>query len=85
MRYDAPFVVKRFAPMIGRPESPRRITIAYQAYTLSAAIEWCRQERTQEARTAGTGVWWHRPAVLFLERRGQSATRSRGPRAAGAQ
>lgn len=79
MKHDAPFLVKRYAPMIGRPDSPRRITIAYQAYTVGAALAWCRQERSYRELEGGTGVWWHRQAVLYIERRGQPATR-RPPR-----
>jgi len=74
MKYDAPFLVKRYAPMIGRPESPRRITIAFQTYTLRAALEWCQDEQAHAARQ-GAGVWWSRAAVLYIERRGQPATR----------
>jgi hypothetical protein len=68
MRHDAPFLVKRFAPMIGRPESKRRITVAYQAYRLADAIEWARGEQEHAERCS----WVRRPA-LWIERRGQSA------------
>jgi hypothetical protein len=67
MRHDAPFLVKRFAPMIGRPNSPRRITVAHQAYTLDAALSFARLNLSPHA--------WKQQGPVWIERRGQSATR----------
>jgi hypothetical protein len=68
MRYDTPFVVKRWAPPIGRLASPRRLTVAYQAYTLTEALEWCAQAQNQALRYE-----YFRPAALFIEHRGARA------------
>lgn len=46
----APFLVKRYAPMIGRPDSPKRITTAFYAYALDHAIAW--------AKLSGYGRVW---------------------------
>lgn len=76
MRYDAPFLVKRYAPMIGRPDSPRRITVAHQEYTLNNAIVSARGELDFAARYP-----WRRHGGVWVERRGQSALlKSRGIR-----
>jgi hypothetical protein len=66
VRYDAPFLVKRFAPLLGRPSSRRRTSVAHQAYRLADALEWAQHER----RRVRDGVW------LWIERRQQPATRS---------
>lgn len=81
MRSDAPFLVKRYAPMMGRPTSfPRRISIAHQAYTLESALLWACSERNWETRPDAPD--WQRDAALFwVERRHQSAARSRERRA----
>ena len=63
MRHDAPFLVKRYAPIIGRPDGPRRVAVEHQAYTLEAALEWARS-------------CWHAGQPLgprWIERRGQPA------------
>lgn len=69
MRYGAAFIVKRFAPMIGRPESPRRITVAHQTYTLVYALEFTAGDRWSGVKPKGP---------LWIEKRGQPATRSVG-------
>jgi hypothetical protein len=61
-RHDAPYLVKRFATPIGRPDSPRRIAVEYQAYTLEDAT------RAAIAASAVYGAVW-------IDRRGQTATR----------
>jgi hypothetical protein len=66
MRHDAPFLVKRYAPMIGRPDGPKRVTMAFQTYALAEAQRWADTERQRAWR-----------AVFWIERRGQSATRPR--------
>jgi hypothetical protein len=73
MRYDSPFVVKRLAPMMGRPNSPRRIVVAQQAYTLDEALQEAKNERQPRPP-----FWPGYPC--WIERRGQPATRKRGPK-----
>jgi hypothetical protein len=75
MRHDAPFIVKRYAPMIGRPMTARRVTVAYQAYTLDAALAFARNERDVVTRLAAQCDWL-RPATLWIEQRGQTAALS---------
>jgi hypothetical protein len=70
MRHDAPFVVKRLAPMIGRPDSRRRITVAYQAYRLRDALDWIRGELASLALHPQ-----RRRSAFWIERRGAKATR----------
>jgi hypothetical protein len=77
VRHDALFLVKRWASLIGRPDSSRRLTVAYQAYTLATAQRWAADERQR-----ALDVWSRRRAVLWIERRGQPATRPRKARAA---
>lgn len=67
MRYDAPFLVKRLAPMMGRPDSPKHVTVAHQAYTLKAAIEFARLQLGPSP--------WRQAGPCWIERRGQSAVR----------
>jgi hypothetical protein len=67
MRHDAPFLVKRYAPMIGRPDSVRRVTVGHQAYTLEAALEFARLNLSATPWRAAGPVW--------IERRGRPATR----------
>jgi hypothetical protein len=38
MNRGAPYLVMRYSPMIGRPESPRRVDVACRCYTLVAAL-----------------------------------------------
>jgi hypothetical protein len=99
MKHQAPFVVKRLAPMIGRPESARRITVTYYASTLEAAIEaahgFTRRRLALEgirAREGGAGPAWLASKLLelertatWIERRDQSASiaRRRGGRGEG--
>ena len=71
MRYNATFLVKRYAPMIGRPESARRITIAAQEYSLrdalTAAADLTMTSPRPASRAARSAYW--------IEKRGQPATR----------
>lgn len=67
MRHDAPYLVKRYAPMMGRPDSPKRITVAHQAYTLDAALTFARMEQSAHP--------WRVRAPHWIERRGQKASR----------
>jgi len=60
VRTDAPFLVKRYAPMMGRPESRRRVVVDYQAYSLEEALHHCRH------------LIWNKGA-RWVERRGQPA------------
>lgn len=76
MRHDAPYLVKRYAPMIGWPASAKRVTVAFQAYSLAAAQQWARIERLR-----ALDVWSARRAVFWIERRGQPATRPKRQRA----
>lgn len=69
MRHDAPFLVKRYAPMIGRPDSKRRVTVAHQDYRLADALRSAREELAFAARYP-----WPRHAGAWIERRGQAAT-----------
>ena len=70
MRHDAPYLVKRYAPMIGHPLGRPRVTVAFQTYTLASAVSWVYGEREHAAKCG-----WARPATLWIERRGQSAAR----------
>ena len=70
MRNDAPYLVKRYAPMMGRPESPRRIAVAFNAYTLESALKEARYERDRVAAQPRL-----QPASFWIERRGAVATR----------
>lgn len=74
MRHDAPFLVKRYAPMIGRPESARRITVAFQAYRLLDAHDWIRGELLHISRAP-----WARRSAFWIERRGAPATKRGKP------
>jgi hypothetical protein len=70
MRYDAPFLVKRYAPIFGHPNSARRVTVAYQEYRLTDAIEWARYTNERASNQPRFG-----PTACWIERRGQPATR----------
>lgn len=97
MRHDAPFVVKRIGPMIGRPESARRIAVEHNAYTLAEALEYAtahvRRRATLAAMVAREGLggdaWQARTirelerTATWIERRGKSATISRARRPGG--
>jgi hypothetical protein len=73
MRYDAPYLVKRYGPMIGRPESARRISTAAQEYSvfeaLSAAADLTMTSPRPSSRASRSAFW--------IEKRGQPATRTR--------
>lgn len=70
-RDNAPFLVKRLAPMIGAAwEAPRRVTTAVHAYTLDEAMATARHRMRNT-----TFLGWHK--VYWIERRGQPATRRR--------
>jgi hypothetical protein len=62
MRHDAQYLVKRFAPTMGRPEMGRRVSVACNAYTLDEALAAIPQ-----LRRFGAVAFW-------IERRGQPAT-----------
>jgi hypothetical protein len=73
MRYDAPFLVKRWAPIMGRPDGPRRISVVYQAYTLETAMHEATYENDRHRRQlVRLG-----PAAHWIERRGAPASRRR--------
>jgi hypothetical protein len=76
MRVDAPYLVKRSAPPVGRPDEPRRISVESQHYRLDEAIEDARAcliaSRTPGTwRDAGYGLG---QCVFWIERRGAPAT-----------
>ena len=73
MRNDAPFLVRRRAHMIGRPETAERTTVAYRAYTLEHALAWAQNERRIVVRLIAQGAPWARPARLWIEAAGQPA------------
>lgn len=66
MRHDAPFLVMRLGFRVGAHTGRRRIAIAYQASTLSEALEWARTRRR-----VTDSVW--------IARRGQPAHRRQSP------
>lgn len=75
MKHQAPFVVKRLAPMIGRPEGARRIAVAYFANTLPEALDAAQapalRRRALEgmrAKEGGGGAPWLTSKILELER-----------------
>ena len=75
MRHDAPFVVRRLAPLIGRHEGRRRRGVAGKAYTLEHAMEIASEpgrrrralQATVEREGLGPGSWQARE-ILELER-----------------
>lgn len=71
MRYDAPFLVMRYGPMIGRPASALRVTVAHQAYRLVDALDWIRGEQLHQARRG----WWR--GVFWVCKRGEPAHKRR--------
>ncbi len=88
MRYDAPILVKRYAPIQGYPDGPRRIAILSQCYTLADAFERIASLRRHRAYWIGelekgndrTGhiaitVRWYERASFWIERRSSPATR----------
>jgi len=98
MRHDAPYVVKRLAPMIGRPESPRRIRVEHAAYTMAEAIDAARGPARRRLALEGIrsteGEGGRRPwldasirelerTATWIERRGKSATITRARRPGG--
>jgi hypothetical protein len=88
MRFDAPFVVKRLAPTIGRPGVGRRITIAHRAYSLAEALDYAREPARRRralmatvAREGLGGDTWQARSIrelertaTWIERRGTSAS-----------
>ena len=52
MKDGATFLVMSYRPMIGRPESARRVRVAYRGYTLADALDgaqrWGRFSRGQQ-------------------------------------
>ena len=67
-RHDAPFLIKRLAPMMGHPTGPRRVSVSGHAYTLEGAVEAAREEQARATRHRWLEAYW-------VERRGQPATR----------
>jgi len=61
-RHGSPYVVKHLAPMIGRPDSPKRVTVVYAAYSVEEALRFAREP-----------TWVRGPA--WVERRGAPASR----------
>jgi len=88
MRHDSPYLVKRWAPTFGRPAEPRRVTVAYQEYSIAAAVTHARSA-LQASRRLGSyqsEAFGHNLAAYWIERRGQPATlttRARRNRGAG--
>lgn len=70
MRHDAPFLVKRFAPMIGRPSSARRVSVYHNAFRLEWAMETAVYAAVRDAKRGIRSLYW-------IERREQPATRQR--------
>jgi hypothetical protein len=94
MRFDAPFVVKRYSPPIGRANAPRRVTIEARAYSLDEAMQYARRNREMFARirerlaSEGEGKpWtlndldWYANAPTWIEHRRAPATTMPGRRA----
>ena len=95
MRADCRYLVKRYAPLIGMPTSPRRVAVEARTSTLAEALErvatirrhgayWRR--RALEARDDRDGyvsavVAWHDRAAFWIEHATAPATaRRRGGR-----
>jgi hypothetical protein len=72
MRHDAPFLVKRLAPMMGRRDGPRRVTVAFNAYTIQSALVAAGEDQARAARFP------HWRESFWIERRDQPATRKAG-------
>jgi hypothetical protein len=74
MRHDAPFVIKRLSPMIGRSTSARRMKVHGRAYTLADALEIAveptRRRRTLQARLDrdGDAIGWIVETIRELKR-----------------
>lgn len=97
MRSDQPFIVKRLAPMIGRPDSPRRVTVQGGAYGMGEALELAREPARRRlalegmrAREEGGGHPWITTKIrelertaTWIERRGQPSTLARKIRGGG--
>ena len=84
MNYDARYVVRRLAPVIGRPESARRQTIAGWRFQSAHALDLARRELVSTrapgsalARSFGVGR-----AAYWIEARGASAVCPAGRRKA---
>lgn len=86
MRYDAPFIIMRLAPTIGRPHAPRRITVQARAYTLEDAMTSAdgpaRRRRALQAmftREGDSYAWiskeiaWLNRCATWIERSGAPA------------
>lgn len=66
MTHDAPFVVKRIAPPIGRPDERRRIAVHHGAYTLADALENARNVARRRATLKELAAKGGGPAPLWL-------------------
>lgn len=92
MRHDAPFVVKRFAPPIGRPNAQRRVVLEHNAYSMAEALDAARGparrrlalEAIRGKEEGGGGRPWLDASIVelertatWIERRDQSATLAR--------
>lgn len=95
MRHDAPFVVKRLAPPIGRAGGARRITLHGHGYTLDEAIDIARdparRRQTLESMRERDGDphGWMTTKIgelartsTWIEKRGARATTTPGGRGA---
>lgn len=73
MRHDAPFLVMRLAPPMGRSHLPRRVSVAHQAYSLAAALDVARDEQRLSGHVLNAADLWRLRSVFWIERRGASA------------
>lgn len=72
MKTAARFHVMVLAPLIGRPESARRVRVAYHAYTLEDALYVA----------LGRHAWprWPRREAYWIQHRDETAHTQRRPR-----
>jgi hypothetical protein len=89
MRLGTKFVLKRYAPILGS-SGPRRVTVAWHAYTVADALEIARLQI--KINRAIRGSLWiesrdaraHRPVPRSARGRGERRRAGSPPRAAGA-
>lgn len=67
MKTGARYRVMRFAPIIGRPGTARRVTVAFQAFTFAEAFAYARHS--------------HYRGALWIQHRDETAHRFRQRRA----
>lgn len=72
MRYDAPYLVKRYAHPIGRADQPMCVAVEYQAYSVEDALRWAVYEQQRSANPPDFRAWL-RGSQRWIERRGQPA------------